>query len=287
MFVSTCSLSPMNITEVAKRAKVSTATVSRTINGSSIVSPETADKVWNVVRALGYHPNRYARALVSGRSHLLGLIISDIVNPFFPELIKSFEEMALQQGLEVLVANTNYDPERMSHWVHRMLERKVDGVGIMTSEMEEGLVAELEKRRIPIVFLDTGKVRSRISNIRVDYGKGIRAAMERLLALPKRPTAVLASNDLTAIGALRAIYNANLRIPEDISLVGFDDIYLSQFTQPALTTIRLSRTEVAEKAFNALTALINGKSQKGHEYHVETHLIIRSSTGLHGQSPNS
>ncbi len=310
----------MNITEVAKRAKVSTATVSRTINGSSIVSPETADKVWSVVRALGYHPNRYARALVSGRSHLLGLIISDIVNPFFPELIKSFEEMALQKGLEVLVANTNYDPERMSHWVHRMLERKVDGVGIMTSEMEEGLVAELEKRRIPIVFLDTGKVRSRISNIRVDYGKGIRAAMEhlvqlrhqrigfisgpltlrsaltrrtaflesfghfgllpdetliqvgdhkidggkaameRLLALPKRPTAVLASNDLTAIGALRAIYNANLRIPEDISLVGFDDIYLSQFTQPALTTIRLSRTEVAEKAFNALTALINGKS---------------------------
>ena len=111
--------------------------------------------------------------------------------------------------------------------------------------------------------------------------------MERLLALPKRPTAVLASNDLTAIGALRAIYNAHLRIPEDISLVGFDDIYLSQFTQPALTTIRLSRTEVAEKAFNALTALINGKSQKGHEYHVETHLIIRSSTGLHGQSPNS
>ena len=338
----------MNITEVAKRAKVSTATVSRTINGSSIVSPETADKVWNVVRALGYHPNRYARALVSGRSHLLGLIISDIVNPFFPELIKSFEEMALQKGLEVLLANTNYDPERMSHWVHRMLERKVDGVGIMTSEMEEGLVAELEKRRIPIVFLDTGKVRSRISNIRVNYGKGIRAAMEhlvqlrhqrigfisgpltlrsaltrrtaflesfghfgllpdetliqvgdhkidggkaammeRLLALPERPTAVLASNDLTAIGALRAIYNANLRIPEDISLVGFDDIYLSQFTQPALTTIRLSRTEVAEKAFNALTALINGKSQKGHEYHVETHLIIRSSTGLHGQSPNS
>jgi|GraSoi_2013_80cm_1033760.scaffolds.fasta_scaffold02813_2 LacI family transcriptional regulator len=336
----------MNITQVAKRAKVSTATVSRTINGSNTVSPETADKVWNVVRALGYHPNRYARALVSGRSQLLGLIISDIVNPFFPELVKCFEEMAVQKGLEVLVANTNYDPERMSHCVHRMLERKVDGVGIMTSEMEEGLVAELEKRLIPIVFLDTGKVRSRISNIRVDYGKGIRAAMahlvqlqhqrigfisgpltlrsaltrrtaflesfghfgllpdetliqvgdhkidggeaamERLLALPKRPTAVLASNDLTAIGALRAIYNAKLRIPEDISLIGFDDIYLSQFTQPALTTIRLSRTEVAEKAFNALTALINGKSRKGHEYHVETDLIIRSSTGLRGGSPH-
>ncbi len=337
----------MNITEVAKRAKVSTATVSRTINGSNTVSPKTADKVWNVVRALGYHPNRYARALVSGRSRLLGLIISDIVNPFFPELVKCFEDMALQKGLEVLVANTNYDPERTSHCVHRMLERKVDGVSIMTSEMEDGLVAELEKRLIPIVFLDTGKVRARISNISVDYGQGIRAAMEhlvqlkhhrigfisgpltlrsaltrraaflksfghfgllpdetliqvgdhkidggeaameRLLALPKRPTAVLASNDLTAIGALRAIYNAKLRVPEDISLIGFDDIYLSQFTQPALTTIRLSRTEVAEKAFSAITALINGKSRKGHEYHVETHLVMRGSTGLHAESPNS
>ena len=104
--------------------------------------------------------------------------------------------------------------------------------------------------------------------------------MERLLALAQRPTAVLASNDLTAIGAMRAIHNAKLRIPEDISLIGFDDIYLSQFTQPALTTIQLSRTEVAEKAFNALTALTNVKSRKGQEYHVETSLIIRSSTGL-------
>src|SRR5205807_8157736 len=103
----------------------------------------------------------------------------------------------------------------------------------------------------------------------------------------KRPAVVLASIDLVAIGVLGAIFYANLRIPEDISLVGFDDIYLSQFTQPALTAIRLSRTEVAEKAFNALTALINGKSQKGQEYDVETHLIVRSSTGLHGQSPNS
>jgi len=111
--------------------------------------------------------------------------------------------------------------------------------------------------------------------------------MERLLALPKRPTAVLASNDLTAIGALRAIYNAKLRVPEDISLIGLDDIYLSQFTQPALTTIRLSRTEVAEKAFSAITALINGKSRKGHEYLVETQLVMRGSTELHTDAPNS
>jgi len=142
----------MNITEVAKKAKVSTATVSRTINKSGPVSLNTQERVWRVVRSTGYHPNTHARALVSGKSRLIGLIISDITNPFFPELVKSFEELALHGGFEVIVANTGYDPERMSQCVRRMLERKADGVAIIMSEMEEGLAAQLEKRQIPIVF---------------------------------------------------------------------------------------------------------------------------------------
>jgi DNA-binding LacI/PurR family transcriptional regulator len=329
----------MRITEVAKRARVSTATVSRTINRTGTVRPDTAERVWRVVRKFGYHPNTNARALVSGRTHLLGLIISDIANPFFPELVKSFEEIALRNGFEVLVANTGYNIDRMAHSVRRMLERKVDGVAVITSEMEKELIAQMEARQIPMVFLDTGKVRDRISNIKVHYGQGIREAMDhlfqlgheriafisgplelrsartrrmsflkwlrryrllqdegltesgnhkidggelamqRLLSLAHRPTAVLASNDLTAIGALRAIYNAKLQVPDDISVIGFDDIDFSQFTQPPLTTIRLSRAKLAEKAFDALTNVISGKSKKGREYDLETHLVVRSSTG--------
>jgi DNA-binding LacI/PurR family transcriptional regulator len=329
----------MNIAEVARRAKVSTATVSRTINSTGTVSPETAERVWKVVKALGYHPDTNARALVSGRSRFLGLIISDISNPFFPELVKSFEELALKHGLEVLCANTSYDPGRMSHCVRRLLERKVDGVAIMTSEMEKGLVAQLEQRRIPIVFLDTGHVREHISNIRVNYETGIHeaiehlqalghkrigfisgplelrsartrrsaflkwlkrygllagerliatgnhkidggeVAMEKLLAFAKPPTAILASNDLTAVGALRTLHRRGLRVPEDISIVGFDDIDFSQFTQPALTTVRLSRTELAEKALDALASALNGQVRLGREYDVDTHLIVRGSTG--------
>ncbi|MEP6643336.1 MAG: LacI family DNA-binding transcriptional regulator [Acidobacteriaceae bacterium] len=335
----------MNISEVAKRAKVSTATVSRTINGKGVVRPETAERVWDVVHALGYHPNTHARALVSGRSQLLGLIISDITNPFFPELVKSFEQVALKHGFEIIVANTGYDPERMSHCVRRMLERKVDGVAVFTSEMEDGLIAQLEERRIPIVFLDTGQVRNRISNIKVDYEKGIHeaiehlfhlkhqriafisgplelrsaqirrtaflkwldhyqlllddhlietgnhkieggeAAMLRLLALTRRPTAVLASNDLTAIGALRAIYSANLRVPDDISVIGYDDIDFSRFTQPALTTVRLSRSELADKALEALTAVIGQKTVSGREFLVGTELIVRGSTTENRENP--
>ena len=335
----TFAISPMNIKEVAKRARVSTATVSRTVNQVGIVRPETSEKVWRVIHALGYQPNTYARALVSGKSHLLGLIISDIANPFFPELVKCFENCALANGMEVIVANTNYDPDRMSLSVRRMLQRNVDGVAVMTSEMEKGLIINMERRRIPMVFLDTGRVRSRISNLRVDYARGIREtveylirlghrhiafisgplelrsartrrsafmkwlkyygllpndalipfgnhkidggekAMEQLLAVPQRPTAVLASNDLTAIGALRAIHAAELKVPEDISLVGFDDIDFSQYTQPALSTIRLSRSQLAEKAMKALLDIIRGKSHRGREYRVETHLIVRGSTG--------
>ncbi len=328
----------MNISEVAKRAKVSTATVSRTINETGAVRPETAERVWKVIRTLGYHPDNNARALVSGRSNLLGLIISDITNPFFPDLVKSFEERALKHGLDVIVGNTSYDPGRMSHCVRRMLERKVDGVAIFTSEIEGGLIAQLEERRLPIVFLDTGTVRERISNIKVNYEMGIHEAIEhlfhlgharigfisgpmelrsaqirraaflkwlghhgllvdegliesgnhkidggesamgRLLSLGKRPTAVLASNDLTAIGALRAIYSAGLRVPEDISVIGYDDIDFSQYTQPPLTTVRLSRVELAEKALDALVSVIGDKNKAGREFNVETYLVVRGST---------
>src|ERR1700679_614100 len=144
----------MNIKAVAELAKVSTATVSRTMNGSAKVSPDTAERVRQAIEALNFYPDTNARALGSGRSSLYGLIISDITNPFFPELVKRFEDIAVQHGQEVLVANTNYDPARMEVCVSRMLQRKVDGVAIMTSEMEERLITEFESREIPLVFLD-------------------------------------------------------------------------------------------------------------------------------------
>jgi LacI family transcriptional regulator len=326
----------MNIREVARRAKVSTATVSRTINGSDKVTRETKERVQQAIEELGFYPNTWARALGSGRSSLYGLIISDITNPFFPELVKSFEDIAVQNGQEVLVANTNYDPARMEMCVRRMLQRKVDGVAIMTSEMDARLITEFQTRDIPLVFLDTGKAEKLTSNLVVDYTAGVDAAVEhivelghtqiafisgpmmlrsarvrreafvgclkrrgigadwieegnhqvdgghdamaRLLRRKKRPTAVLASNDMTAIGALGAIHEQGLLVPEDISIVGFDDIQISAFTQPALTTVRLSREEIARVAFRALYS-IRKEGGKGAEYGVQPTLVVRRSTG--------
>ena len=158
----------MDIRKVAAKAKVSTATVSRTINGSDAVAPATAAKVWAAIRDLNYHPNTHARSLSSGKSHILGLIISDITNPFFPDLVKAFENVAIERHYEVIVTNTEYSPERTKLCVHRLLNRKVEGIAIMTSEMEQGLIEQMQRAGVPIVTLDTGTPGKKFSNIRVD-----------------------------------------------------------------------------------------------------------------------
>lgn len=332
----------MSIHEVAKRAKVSIATVSRTINGVPTVAPQLSRRVWKVIEELGYYPNTQARALVSGRSRIFGLIVSEITNPFFPEIVQGFEDMAVQNNYEVLLTSTVHDSKRMAHAVRRMIERRVEGVAIVTFGMEEALLENLKSRNVPLVFIDVGPSLSRISNIKIDYLHGIRqavqhlaalrhqriafisgpltlrsaaarkraftqamseigltvrpdylvegnhtmesgiAAMKKLLTLAERPTAVVCSNDMTAIGAMRESYDQGIVIPTDLSVVGFDDIRFAQFVTPPLTTVRMSQTEIARLAFNALLTDVQRKSPtpSGSEYTLTTTLVLRKSTAL-------
>src|SRR4030088_1364910 len=126
----------MDIREVAKRARVSIATVSRTINRAPTVNAQPARRVWAVVEELGYYPNTQARALVSGRSRIFGLIVSEMTNPFFPEIVQVFERIAVQHQYEIMVTSTGHDPRRVETAVRRMIERRVDGVAVMTFGME-------------------------------------------------------------------------------------------------------------------------------------------------------
>ena len=334
----------MDIRTIARAANVSIATVSRTINRVPTVNPEIAKRVWEVINLLDYFPNTQARALVSGRSKIFGLIVSEITNPFFPELIQGFEDIAVEHGYEILVSSTNHDPRRMSHCIRRMLERKVEGVAIMTFGIEEPLLDQLAKRNVPLVFIDIGPKRPGISLLKVDYHHGIRqgvqhlatlghrniafisgpaklhsaqsrlsafctslkecgialhpewivegdhtmkggiAAMEHLLAAnPKKmPTAVMCSNDMTAIGVLHKLYRAGLRVPDDLSVIGFDDIHIAEVTIPPLTTVQMSRFEIARAAVAALRAHVetaDGSAPK-RDYKIGTDLIVRESTGL-------
>ena len=181
----------MDIRAVAERAKVSVATVSRTINRIPTVNPKMAKRVWDAIRELEYFPNTQARALVSGRSGLLGIIVSEITNPFFPELIQGFEDVAVESGYEILVSSTNYDPKRMSLCIRRMLERKAEGVAVMTFGIEEPLLEQLAEREIPLVFVDVGPDRPGISLLKVDYHHGIRQGVQHLAALGHRHIAFI------------------------------------------------------------------------------------------------
>lgn len=330
----------MDIREIARRAKVSTATVSRAINRVPTVDPQLAKRVWKVVDELGYYPNTQARALVLGRSRIFGLIVSEITNPFFPEIVQTFENLAVENNYEILLTSTVHDPKRMESSVRRMIERRVDGVAILTFGMEETLIEHLRFRKVPLVFVDVGPDVPGIANIRINYLNGIRQAVQHLAALrhariafvagpshlksaharteafktamaeiglspdlvvignhkmeggmhallelnrlSERPTAVLCSNDMTAIGVMREAYEQNIRVPGDLSVVGFDDIHLAQFTIPPLTTVQMSQHELARIAFQALLNEVESdpSSDEHHNYELSTSLILRRSTAL-------
>jgi LacI family transcriptional regulator len=329
----------MDIREIARRAKVSIATASRAINRVPTVDPQLAKKVWKIIDELGYYPNTQARALVLGRTRIFGLVVSEITNPFFPEIVQTFENLAVENNYEILLTSTVDDPKRMESAVRRMIERRVDGVAILTFGMEESLTEYLRYRKVPLVFVDVGPDVPGVANIRINYLNGIREAVQHLAALRhtriafitgpphfksalarrdafrtamreiglspdliiigdhrmeggmkalhelhdlnQPPTAVLCSNDMTAIGVMREAYEQNMRIPESLSIVGFDDIRLSEFTIPPLTTVQMSQHELATIAFRALLKEVERPHvQPCHSYELVTSLVLRRSTAL-------
>jgi LacI family transcriptional regulator len=331
-----------DIRTVAALAKVSIATVSRTINGSPAVSDRLSKRVWQAIEQLNYFPNTHARSLVSGRSKFLGIIVENITNPFFPELIQSFEEIAVAHGYEILFGSSNSDPAILANCVRRMLERKVEGVAVLSFGAEEPVIDQLVHHNVPMVLAEFRLGEGKVSTILMDYNTGIREAVKHLAdlghkriaflagphklhsaitrendfrtameavdlgiqkswviecdhtlkggmagfgqlqALAEPPTAIVCSNDMTAIGVLRAAYLKNLRVPQDLSVIGLDDIDFAEFTLPPLTTIRLSRIDLGQAAFEALRQQIeepvNSKIQR--EFLVSTSLVVRGSTGV-------
>jgi DNA-binding LacI/PurR family transcriptional regulator len=326
------------IKDVAREAGVSTATVSHVINGTKYVTDDTRKRVLEAVERCEYHPNAHARSLASGRSNMLGLLISDISNPFFPEVVKAIEAAAFERGYNVILLNTNYDAERAAEYVRRLSELKMAGVALMTSELDSELFHEITRRQVSVVFDSHDLASERMSNICVDYAAGIEEAVRHLVSLGHRriahiagasripsgilrrdafldfmkrhlpgeptpaiyegdfrldggrraaseilasaelPTAVIAANDMMALGAMREFRKAGLSIPADISIVGFDDIAFAALSEPPLTTVCSPRAEIGRRVVEALVALIEHPEQQGSELRIPTHLITRDST---------
>lgn len=176
----------MKLQQVAKLANVSTATVSRVVNNSGAVKPATRARVIKAIADLNYHPNLHARTLAGGRSSTIGMIVSNLDNPFFLDIFRTVENMAHEHGHEVLVANTNYNSDQLVKSIRLMIGRRVAGVAAIVSEMDEALIDELTRSRIRAVFYDVGRARPNITNIRVNYAKGIEKAVTYLHSLGHR-----------------------------------------------------------------------------------------------------
>jgi len=328
----------VNLEDVAKRARVSISTVSRVLNNTAPVKNSTRARVLKVVKELRYHPNLYARTLAGGKSRTLGMIVSNLENPFFLDIYRSFEADAHRQDFEVLVANTDYSPRRLVSSIQLMMGRRVSGLAVIVSEMDPSLMKELVEMNLSIVLYDVGVPARNIYKIRVNYEKGIRKAVEYLYSLGHRrmafvghhtglaplldrkksflntmkqysgevefataadrdgpeggqsamrqfldsgfrPTAVIAVNDFMALGVLKELRESGLRVPEDVSVTGYDNIRLSEFVYPPLTTVNIPRAEIGRMAFQALVPPGDDASVQGHEFRINPELVIRETTG--------
>ena len=337
------------IADVARVAGVSKSTVSRVLNDRTQYMREgTRQRVLQAMDELGYRPSAVARSLVSKRTHTVGLLISDVGNPFYPEVIHGVEDVALAAGYDVFLCNTSYDLERGMAFVRSLADKQVDGTMLMSSSMSDELVLELACHRIPVVVLDwqLGVVDGIVGTIAVDFQTGIRAAadhlvdlghrrlahmsgpvalrtartrrdvflnaladrgvdpasvavvegnfridggrqaLSKLISLPERPTAVFAGNDLMALGIIWEARKRGLDVPQDLSVVGLDDILLAQQNVPSLTTVALPRYEIGSMAMHMLLDLIpvshESRSTPICRDVVSTHLKVRQSTALPG-----
>ena len=327
----------VTIRDVAKAAEVSTATVSNVLNKTGKVGRETRRLVLLTVRRLGYIRNVHARQLASRDNRTLGIIISDIENPFFPEVVKGFETRARQLGYDVILSDTNYDPRRTREAAERMMEHKVRGVAVMTSEISLKLIHQLAERRIAVTFLDLVPVRKYMSNLRIDYFSGVQQTVHHLHAqghrriafvagrpglkssaarqeayeksmrdlglepgpvlpgdlrfegglaagiciakLSSRPTAVVAVNDLTAVGVVKGLLQSGYRVPQDISVTGFDNTRLAEYSNPSITTVDVHRETLGQIAADALHELSSSENPQGREYEIAAELVIGGSSG--------
>jgi len=330
---------PVTLLNVARLAGVSTATVSRALEKPQSVAKATRARVMEAVAACGYTPNIVARNLRKQETRLITILLADVTNPFFNEIVRGIEQVARENGYSVLLADSENDPGQENAYGRLLATKRTDGMILLNGRMPSGLQLPSEKSvdfpivvaceylsnvDLPTVQIDniaaakqatehllklghrrigfiTGPVWNVLSRDRLhgyrdaileggqafdqslivngDFSirSGI-AATESLLNLPSPPTAIFASNDEMAFGAIRAVRDAGLRVPGDMSVVGFDDIRFAAFFDPPLTTIRQPGQEIGRWAMAHLIKILGGEQVADRRVSLPTELIVRGST---------
>lgn len=329
----------VTIKDVAEKAGVNPSTVSRVINQDPNLSirEETKIRILNAIEELGYRPNAIARSLRLKTTGTVGMLIPDITNPFFPEVIKGAESAAAEKNMSLILCNTDENVEKEEHYIELLAEKRVDGILLASARIQDKTIDSLDKWGIPYVlvnrrtrrasgsyvvvddvlgaqlavqhlidlghkkiahisgflYTDTGLGRFEgyrrtlnlngvpfLSEYMVEAGftekQGYRA-MKKLMALPEHPTAVFASNDLIAIGAITAIHEEGLHVPEDISIVGYNDIWLAEKISPPLTTVKLPLYDMGYLSMEMLAKKITHEPVEQEQIILKPELVLRKS----------
>jgi len=335
------------IIDVAAEAGVHPSTVSRVLTGhaGSTIRPATRQRVLAATHRLGYRPSAVARSLRLQRTLTLGMLVPDITNPFFSSIIKGAEDAARQRAYNLILCNSEDDPQREATYLRVLRDRQVDGLLIASSQMADNTIAELRWEGFPFVLLNRATQSAedlavvvnnhaaavevvahlaalghrRVGHIAgpqntttgVDRREGYRAgvlaydladepelvveanafseeaghrALGIMLAGPARPTAVFAANDLIAIGMLQRLRQIGSHVPDDLSIVGFNDIPLAGLLEPALTTVRVPQLEMGAAGAHLLIDRLEGRPIGDVRLTLPTQFVVRASSAAPGRT---
>lgn len=328
--------SSVTIRDVAAKAGVSVATVSRVFNQKGPIREDTIRRVMDVASAMQYVPHAGARSLSTRSTRTLGVLLPDLHGEFFSEVIRGVDVAARQRGYHILVSGSHSDAEEMSAML-RALRGRVDGLIVMSPDLGLGSISRALAPDTPVALLNcaaSGRRTIRIDNYNgahamtdhllalghrriafitgpernadaAERRRGYREAVEagnaeaieiagdfiedsghravpRILAMSPRPTAIFAANDAMAIGALRALREARVRVPEDLSLAGFDDVPIARYLTPPLTTVRVEIAEMGRRAVDYLVNTLETGSDGSRKHDlIAATLVVRESCGAH------
>jgi LacI family transcriptional regulator len=327
------------IKQIAIKANVSIATVSRALNNDVRVTDKTREKILQVSNDLNYKPNLVARNFVKKTSYAIGLILPDISDEFFTDIIRGVDEITYKNGYYTIVASSHRHHTLADSIATFSQTGLVGGVILLMSAMTDDLKNILDQAKIPVVLIGAGKQERDFDIVTIDNYQGAFNATEYLIkkkkfkkiahitgpaenydaylrkkgfidackkngvsinksfiidgnftidsgyhgfiqlyGLPEKPEAIFAANDMMALGCYDAANYFNVKIPDDISLIGFDDIFMSKYINPSLTTVRVQIEEVGKRAAGLLIERLNNPNGKAHSLiKIPTELIIRNS----------
>ena len=326
----------VTIRDVALKCGVSVATVSRVINNSDQVTDETKKRVIKVIDELGFIPNTNARGLSTRSTNTVGIIVPNVSNPFFGELIEGAERAASENGYQIIILNSGYNREKTLRDIMVLQSRDVDGIIMSTADIDEKTLDHLRDNEIPFVLMGPIQYKYPVNYVSVDNMEGARIAVEHLVKLghkkiayctekydnylnqlryegykkaltskgleiqkglylegsvtenvkniismerEKRPTAIFAFNDNIALSYMETLERNGIRIPDDMAIVGFDNIRFASYYSIQLTTIDNRQEEFGKKGFEILLDILKNDGTKTQQIVTKPKLIVRNSCG--------